>query len=421
MPKSLFVFILSFLLFSHTLYAIDQKDIPPPLQEWQEWVLDDLKQRHCPVDYQSGTPDCLWINRITVSLQPNALDFNMSVTLYEDERAVSLPFVHQHWAQNVWVDGQKAVVLERDEKPTLILSRGEHEIVGHIALKGDAKYVELPAQAALIELYKEGKLIQEPKIDTQGRAWFNPTQNTNEQEGSLSVSLYRKIIDGHPLKMQTYLHFRVSGKMRSVVLDGIVLDGFLPTALQTPLNATITEDKKLQVEVKAGEWSATIDSYSPTPVEKLQKPIYNFNYANEEIWSLQSNAAYRTIEIEGVSSIDTGQTTIPDMWKALPTYLIEEGKTMSIRELYKSAKQQQRNELKLNRELWLDFDGGGYTISDAITAKIGEVRRLDATPLLTLASASINDKHTLITTLGDKGKRGIELREENMKITSSSR
>jgi len=421
MLKFVLIGLLYLLVFAQALNAIEKEHIPPELQKWQAWVLDDIKDCYCPIDYQTAQPKCDWLNRITISLRPKGLDFNMSVRLYQDDTPITLPYLHRHWVEDVKVDGSQAVVLANNQKPTLLLKRGKHHISGSITLQEDAKYLTLPQKSALVTLYKEGKIINSPKIDGDGRLWFNPKQSSATPKGSLSVSLYRKIIDAHPMKMQTYLHFRVSGKMRNVLLDGIVVDGFLPTALKSTLNATITKDNKLQIELKAGEWTATVASYSPKPVTKLSKPSCSFAYANEEIWSVQTNANYRTIEIGGVSSIDTSQTTLPKSWKQLPTYLIENGKTMIIKELYKSAKQQQRNELKLKRELWLDFDGSGYTLSDTIDAKIGEVRRLDATPLITLASASINSKPTLITTLGDEGKRGIELREESMKITSSSR
>jgi len=421
MFKLLSILTLYLLLFAHTLYAIEPKNIPFALQEWQEWVLDEFKQRECPIDYEKGTPYCNWASRIEIALGAKALDFNMSVTLFQEDTPVTLPHLQEEWSRNVSVDGQKAIVLETDGKPSILLGKGEHRIVGSIALNGEAKYVELPLQVALVTLYKEGAAIKNPKIDAQGRLWFDEVEENTTQEGSLSVSLYRKIIDGHPIKMQTYLHFGVSGKMRSMVLDGIVLEGFLPTSLDTALNATITEDKKLLIDVKAGEWVATIDSYAPTPVETLQTPPYSFAYANEEIWAFQSNAAYRSVEIEGVSAIDTGQTTIPKEWQGIPAYWIEKGKTMRLVELYKSAAQLQPNQLKLTRELWLDFDGGGYTISDDIDAKISKARRLDATATLQLASISINQQPSLITALDESGKRGVELRLEDMKIGSSSR
>jgi hypothetical protein len=221
--------------------------------------------------------------------------------------------------------------------------------------------------------------------------------------------------------MQSYLHFRVSGEMRSVELDGVLLEGFLPLGVKSKLNVAITEEKKLKVEVKAGEWTATVDSYHPHLVSALQIPKYAFPYASEEVWSLQSNANYRTIEVEGVTSIDPSQTTLPDHWKALPAYLVQEGETFSIKELYKSAKQQQKSELSLNREMWLDFEGTGYTVDDKIDAKISQVRRLEANALLDLASASINGQPALITTLEDSSQKGVELREVNMNIETSSR
>lgn len=421
MLKSLSHLLIYLLFLTHSLYAINPNHIPPHLQPWKEWVVDDLKDLHCPIEYQTNSPQCLWFNAISLSLHPKKLDFNMSVTLYKDQTTVILPYLHDHWVQDVKINGKEGVVLGDAQNPSLILNRGKHQIVGTMQLKQDDKYIYLPNSIALVKLFRDNQLLPNPKIESDGRLWFNAQEDSTIQKGSLSVSLYRKIIDGHPMKMQTYLHFRVSGKIRTLLLDGIVLDGFLPTKLTTPLNATITEDKKLQIELKAGEWSTTIESYSPSPVTQLNLPQYNFNYANEEIWSVQNSANYRTIEISGVTAIDPSQTTLPKAWQSLPTYLIEADKTMQIKELYKSAKQQQRNELKLKRELWLDFNGAGYTISDNINAKIGEVRRLDATSLLTLASVSINNKPTLITTLHTNGKRGIELRQESMSITSSSR
>ncbi|CAA6822769.1 MAG: Unknown protein, partial [uncultured Sulfurovum sp.] len=134
-----------------------------------------------------------------------------------------------------------------------------------------------------------------------------------------------------------------------------------------------------------------------------------------------SNANYRTVEVGGVSAIDPSQTTLPKGWRSLPAYLVEEGKVFSLKELYKSAKQQQKNELALQRKMWLDFDGQGYTISDSIDATISQVRRLESTNILDLASASINNQPTLITTLDKSEQKGIELREQGMNITASSR
>ena len=420
-PIRFFILFTVLFLTSSSLYAIEENQIPPSLIECKAWVLDDVKDKDCPINYKKGSPECSWFSGVEVTLNDKQVTFTLNVTLYKENTNVQLPYAHRRWAKDVLVDGKNAIVLGTNANSSVILGKGTHKITGSIPVKGDLKYIQLPQNIALVSFSKNNQPISNAKVDAKARLWLDQEQSDAVEKGTLVVSLYRKLIDGHPLRMQTYLHFRVSGKMRSVVLDGILLDGFLPTAVKSSLNATLTENKKLEVEVKAGEWTALIDSYNPQNVQTLQKPKYDFKYANEEIWTLVSDANYRTIEIEGVSSIDPSQTTLPKVWKRLPAYLVEEGKTFSIKELYKSAKQQQKNELKLKRNLWLDFDGQGYTVSDTINAKISQVRRLEATNILDLASASINNQPTLITTLEKSKQKGIELREQDMTIKASSR
>ncbi|CAA6808354.1 MAG: Unknown protein [uncultured Sulfurovum sp.] len=421
MLKKIQLLLLFIFLTNSSLQALKENQIPASLLEWKAWVLDEIKEKDCPINYQKNTSQCSWFSKVEVTLDAKELNFSMEVTLYKDKTTVKLPHAHLSWPKEVLVNGEKAIVLGDNSSAEVILDKGTHKITGSIVLKEELKYIQLPKDIALVSFVKNNQPVNNAKVDANARLWLDQEQRDVGEKGTLVVSLYRKVLDGHPLRMHTYLHLRVSGKMRSVILDGILLDGFLPTAVKSSLNSTITEDRKLEIEVKAGEWTAVIDSYNPNNIAKLQKPNYRFNYANEEIWTLLSDANYRTIEVEGVSSLDPSQTTLPKSWKQLPAYLVEEGKTFSIKELYKSAKQQQKNELVLQRKMWLDFDGQGYTISDNIDATISQVRRLEATNILDLASASINNQPTLITTLDKSVQKGVELREQNMQIIASSR
>ncbi|NKQ41588.1 MAG: hypothetical protein HF962_08460 [Sulfurovum sp.] len=420
MMRLFYVIIISSLFFSNFLYSIEESKIPPALAEWTDWVLDDAKDRQCPINYQTGETHCAWFRGISLSLDNKKLDFNMSVTLYKDDTKVLLPSAQQAWVEDISVNGAKAIVLESQSKPILILDKGSYEISGSISWNDSLKYLQLPKSLALVTLYKHGKRISDFSIDSNSRLWLDKSSSDKAEKGSLSVSIYRKVIDGHPLKMKTYLYFSVSGEMRSVVLDGIVLDRFLPTAINSSLDATIIDEKKLKVQIKAGEWTIMIDSYTPHKLMKLKKPQYEFSYSNQEIWSLSDNPRYRTIEIVGATAIDPTQSNLPEKWKKLPAYLVE-NKTFEIKELYRSASQQQKNKFTLNRDIWLDFDGKGYTISDKISAKISEIKRLEAKNILDLASVSINSKPTLITKLADSSLKGIELRGDNLIIDASSR
>lgn len=318
MLKHLILIFLSFLFFSQTLLAIEDKHLPEDLIEWKDWVLEEVEEKECPIHYQENIPVCSWYTHTKVSLSKEELNFTMKVQLYKEKNHVLLPFSHQSWAKNVRVNGEKAVVIGTSTKPMVILEKGSYEITGSIPMREELKYIQLPKSLALVELEKEGVKVENPKIDAHARLWLDNDATSKEGEGSVVVSLYRKLMDGHPLRMQTHLHFRISGEMRSITLDGVLLEGFLPLGVKSKLNVTITEKKSLKVEVKAGEWTASIDSYHPRLISKLQIPKYTFPYANEEVWSLQSNASYRTIEIAGITSIDPAQTTLPDAWKALP-------------------------------------------------------------------------------------------------------
>ena len=417
----LFIFLFFiFFFFSHSLYAIQNDELPQNLQDWTAWVLDNEKEKDCPVHYSTNKRICSYPTQIEVHLRDNSLTFKMMVAVFKNKQRVELPHAYQNWVKDVLVDGKKVAVLG-SSRAEVFLDEGEHRIEGTFVWTEAPKYLQLSSNMALVTLYKEGKKVKMPKLDTQSRLWLSDNEESSDKKGTLSVSIYRKLIDGHPLKMQTNLHFRVSGKMRTVLLDGIVLDGFFPSGVAGQLDAKITKDKKLEVEIKAGEWVLNIDSFSSENLLEFSAPEHTFNYANQETLSLQTNAAYRSIEISNAQSIDPSQSNIPKGWKHLALYLLEEHKSLSIKELYKSAKQKQRNEFTLKRELWLDFDGQGYSVKDHIQANISKLKRLESSAVLELGSVSINAKPMLINTLANSQKKGVELREQNMKIEASSR
>ena len=420
MQKNILIFIVSLFISTYMLQAIDTHQIPKSLQDWTAWVLDDIKDKNCPINFSKDEHICSYPTHINVYLQHNSLTFKMKVTAFKDRQKINLPHAYQNWVKDVRVDGEKVAVLG-SANAMVFLEKGDHTIEGNFLWKKIPKYLHLPANVALVTLFKNGEKVLNPKVDTEFRLWLNQIQKNHVEKGTLSVSIYRKLIDGHPMKMQTHLHFRISGKMRSVLLDGIVLEGFHPSKISGNIDARITKDKKLEVQVKAGEWNLTIDSFSPTNLSEFHAPKHTFKYTNQETLSLQTDASYRTIEIENAQTIDPSQNNVPKAWKHLALYLLEAKKSLKIKELYKSVKQQQQNDFILNREIWLDYDGKGYSIKDHIQADISYVKRLESLGTLALGSVSINKKPMLINTLKNSQQKGVELREKSMKIEASSR
>ncbi|CAA6818112.1 MAG: Unknown protein [uncultured Sulfurovum sp.] len=420
MSKIFRTLLFSLIFFTHALYAIESSELPKTLQDWTAWILDNEKEKDCPIDFSTNEHICTYPTQIAVHVHEHGLTFNMMVAVFKNQQKIELPHAYQNWVKEVHIDGEKRAVLG-SSKAMVFLDEGEHKIEGTIVWKEAPKYLQLSSNMALITLYKEGKKITTPKVDAQSRLWLSDNEEESNKKGTLSVSIYRKLMDGHPMKMQTNLHFRVSGKMRSVLLDGIVLEGFYPSRVLGNLDAKINKDKKLEVQVKAGEWVLNIDSFSPTNLLELRVPKHSFKYANQETLSLQTDASYRSIEILNAQSIDPSQSNLPKAWKNLALYLLEEEKSLTIKELYKSVKQQEQNDFVLKREVWLDYDGKGYSFKDNIQANISKVKRLESSGVFDLGSVSINTKPMLINTLNSSEKKGVELREKNMDIEASSR
>ena len=90
----------------------------------------------------------------------------------------------------------------------------------------------------------------------------------------------------------------------------------------------------------------------------------------EEIWVFAAQPALRLVSVEGVTAIDPQQTSLPDEWKRLPAYAMKPGDTMRLVEKRRGDADPTAERLRLARTLWLDFDGRGLTVSDAITGTL---------------------------------------------------
>ncbi len=410
------IFIILSLIFS-TLYAIDKSKLPTDLQEWQEWVLYGEDERECPLDFQKNRHICSWPSQMDIELNKNQLDFNITWNLFKDNTKIILAGDENHWVYDVKVDEKEAIVLDNNKRATLILNKGLHNIQGSINWNNKAKYLQLPPNIALVNLYKNGKKIENINIDKRDRLWFEKVVENSIKKGTLNITINRKISDQHPMKVLTQLHLRISGKSRTLLIEDILLDDFIPLSIKGNLQATITENRKLQIDAKAGEWDIYIDSYNPKPILELKKA----KNSTIETWVFESNPKYRRVKIEGVQQIDPSQTNLPNDWKHLPSYLIDNNSQMKITQLYKSEQIKPNNNFIMQRECWLDFDGNGYTIVDNISATLDKITRLEMSKIIDLGSVMLNNKPQLITTLKDSDLKGVELREANPSIKTVSR
>ena len=90
-------------------------------------------------------------------------------------------------------------------------------------------------------------------------------------------------------------------------------------------------------------------------------------WPGEEIWSFNANPHLRLVEINGVPPVDPLGTAMPLDWQTYPAYKLVAGESMQLNQIKRGDPHPAPDLLALNRNIWLRFDGSGYTFQDTIT------------------------------------------------------
>ena len=409
-------------------HAANNVAVPAPLEPWKQWVLDAHKELACPPHYASlGERYCRWPGKLELQATERGASFTQDWQLY-NEGWVALPGDTENWPQDVRVDDKSVAVIERDGLPVIHLSAGEHSVQGVIRWNDLPTRLALPMDTGLLALTLQGKAVQQPSIDEQGGLLFGEN-NSSAQEtvaDSLSVQVFRELQDDIPLQMETVVRFRVAGRDRELLLGQLLLDGFVPLALDTPLPARIEPDGRLRVQLRAGEWEVRLRARADAQPMTFASKKMDDSWPEEEIWSLKDNRSLRQISVSGSAAIDPSQTDMPAEWRELPAWLISAGDVLTLTETQRgdvlTGGEVSGEQLALKRELWLDFDGSGITSRDKVNGVLKQAARFSTVPEQLLGRAEVNGEAQLITKLdGQKTEAGIELRPGPLNLLSVSR
>lgn len=111
---------------------------------------------------------------------------------------------------------------------------------------------------------------------------------------------------------------------------------------------------------------------------------------------------------------------MPDEWRQLPAFTLDNTAGLTIEQGTRGDEGGQGAQLHLQRELWLDFDGGGFSIADHLTGDLRHHQRLDVTAPWQLQRASQGDESLLITK-GADGQSGVEVRQQAINLNAGLR
>lgn len=409
---------------SSTTSANSPTGAPDALQTWQDWVIYHQRDLDCPVLFDSNERSCQWLGELTLNASEAGATFTQELEAYMQSR-FRLPGDASLWPSDITLDGDAVPVVADDTgHPTVMLSPGTHRVAGRFSWTKAPKSLPINPNTGLIALRWNGESIDNPQRQQQQLSLGQPTQSTPEQQiqNKLDLTVVRRVQDGHPLIVETRIIIDVAGFQREVVLGKPLIDGLVPLTINSgELPAQLDNDGGLRVQVRPGRWQISILARSVEQTDQLTLSSQSAPWPEEEVWAYADSPQHRLSKIEGVIQIDPRQSKLPQPWQRWPAYLINDGDTLTIDTVPSGDIASTPDQLQLQRAIWLDFDGEGYSLRDQVRGKLQNSWRLEMGQPLELQSAQINQQPQFITTINNGQSNGIEVRQGNLDLRADLR
>ena len=399
--------------------------VPGPLQDWAAWVLWNDPSHACPrLTGDTQTRPCVWPAILRLALDAAGGTFSLEVETFADQ-PVPLPGDGDHWPLAMMAKDQPVPVVSHQGRPVVWLPPGQHSLGGRFLWDRLPTALTLPPRLALVELRIDGAPLPFPAVNDQGQIWLSASGPTSPlaatPEDSLRLQVFRRLEEGVPMRLSSRLVFDIAGSPREIVLPATLPEGAIPMAIQSPLAARLDPDGRLLLQARPGRWVLDIQARyagdrSAFPFAPLPAP-----WPAEEIWAYQSNPAIRLVEILDAAPVDPRQTELPEEWRSLPAFRLSAGVTLNFNVIQRGDPIPEPDRLSLRRQIWLDFDGQGYSVRDRIGGTMTQGWRLDAGAGMALGRVDSDGEPQSITLDPVTGAPGVEVRRGQLDLTAESR
>lgn len=398
------------------------QDIPPPLRDWQGWVLHDVPQHGCPFLANqmpnAGSYQCIWPGRLSLDADKDGGHFSLDVRV-DAPSWVALPGDARNWPQQVSANNQPATVLQREGQPMLWLAPGDYQLRGNLPWTTRPAQLHVPASIGLVALSVDGTAVSRIERDGE-QLTLGEAAAAQRAADALSLRVYRRLADGLPATLETQLQFNVAGSAREQVLGPVLPAGFVATALSGELPARLEGDGRLRVQLRPGQWTVTLAARSSlAPLANITLKLPAAPWPRQEIWSYAEDNGLRTTRLDG-NATDAAQAGVPDEWIDLPAYALDDHSGLLIEQGNRGDEGGLGDQLHLQRQMWLDFDGGGLSVVDRLTGKLRHQQRLNVIAPWQLQRAS-EDGTPLLISKDSHGLDGIELRDRQVDLSAGLR
>ena len=397
--------------------------IPDTLKKWAPWVLLDEEKRLCPTDHRAKNHYCAEPAILRLDITEQGATFQITWNIYQKTR-VPLPGGANHWPLDVKSNNKPIPIHNSAGDPGITLEKGQHTIEGTFTWEKLPSNLKIPATIGQISIILNGKSIENPTRDAKSNlnlAKYQASDSQNEDlQSSHSAKVHRYLKDDNPFTVTTHIEIKVSGKAREIPLPGTLLEGpfnLIKTKSSLPLR--IAPSGVPQVLAKPGTWSIYLTETSANNTVKLKLDEL-LPGTDSEVWVFEGISRYRQVKVINRSTIDSRDTALPSSWKKHPAYLMKQGETFELEILKTGDENPAKNQIDLVREIWLDFDGGGFTVKDHLTGKMNQDFRLNVTPPYDLGRVNIRNEDQFITK-DATGKDGVEIRNRSINIKAEAR
>jgi hypothetical protein len=394
---------------------------PDPFDWWSDWVSERHNDLYCP--WQMSEPAarvCIWPGSLDMELRDKGLRFTYSVEVFRDSAMVALPGSVKHWPMAVTTGGKKARVIDKSNSPYVKLESGVHELTGEFRWNSRPGSIAVPASIALVSISESGQKTTPDRRNGQVVLSQNKAPAKAEKRNSISVDVFRKLIDGVPMILDTQLVLSVSGSPREIRLGQLAWDGTEVANFNSPLPAKIEDNGDIRIQVIPGKHTVSIRSLIKDSPDLLVSPYKTTkNWPEFEYVSFQGDSNVRQAKITGAPSVDTSQTPIPNDWRDLPTYRLDSDAVLGIVTEYRGDHSPAENQLTVKRNLWLDFEGGALTGLESVTGSMHRDWRVNASPDTSIGRAKVSGRPVLVTE--HNGTQGVEIRSPSINLSAVTR
>ncbi len=408
------------LFLSPTQLFSQDLSIPKELAPWAEWVLEGHESALCPSPYNDSSKHaCAWAGPLVLKISEFGATFSQKWWISADS-FIPLPGSQVHWPQNVKIDRRKTAVTWQNGFPSVQLTPGTYQVSGSISWNSIPPYLKLAPVNAWIDLARDEKVIATPNLDSDHRLWFETIESAREQQDAIGLRVFRKYTDTVPAELLTRVEIDVSGKHREETLGPIHPDNFTTVEIDSRLPTYLDEEGLLHLQVRPGNWSVTVRSMSRDHIDRIQLKDATQLWVDEEVWSFDFRPEIRQLSLPAATTIDPSQTLMPVEWKSFQSILCHPSDVIEFLEHARGYAQLEPDQVTIDRTIWLDFDGHGYTIQDRLSGALRQTWRLAVQAPVILGRVSLDGVDQLITT-DPEDKTGFEVRQGNLNAVCDSR